>query len=348
MPHVSTKDTIVANYFIPKGSHVILRRQGIGTNPKVWDEPLKFKPERHLKKDGSNLNLLEPNLRLITFSAGRRSCPGVTLGTTMTVMLFARLVHGFTWSAPSTEPFIDLSECPEDTSKAKPLMALAKPRLPPEQTVAPSPNVPATPSSSAAATEGAQSPTTSSRHGDGKKQPEEKEKMPITPSPPEFLVNNGVAPLTEDEYVKAPKPSIESSKMWQSQILLPFKVDDVLYSFLGPIASREQLASVSSFFPSPAEGVSFNFWCPAPNNFHFPCGIMGHTLFDIAHIASLPANGESISWDDKVDLSDYSGVDYSATSYSAFVKNNQGEEGYPITPVEYVVFLTFWLNAFIF
>ncbi|MED6126774.1 hypothetical protein PIB30_081771 [Stylosanthes scabra] len=130
IPHVSVKDTIIANYFIPKGSHVLIRRQGIGQNPRVWDEPLKFKPERHLKKDGSNLNLIELNLRLITFSTGRRSCPGVTLGTTMTVMLFARLVHGFTWCAPSTEPIIDLSECEGDTSKAKPLIALGKPRLP--------------------------------------------------------------------------------------------------------------------------------------------------------------------------------------------------------------------------
>ncbi|XLR06326.1 hypothetical protein HN51_061209 [Arachis hypogaea] len=129
IPHVSMKDTIVANYFIPKGSHVLIRRQGIGQNPRVWEEPLKFKPERHLKKDGSNLTLTEPNLELITFSTGRRSCPGITLGSTMTIMLFARLVHGFTWIAPPNEPIIDLSELESDTTKAKPLVLLGKPRL---------------------------------------------------------------------------------------------------------------------------------------------------------------------------------------------------------------------------
>ncbi|KAK2386559.1 isoleucine N-monooxygenase [Trifolium repens] len=100
-PHVSMNDTIVGNYLIPKGSHILLGRSGLGTNPKVWSEPYKFKPERHLKSDGSNINLTEPHLRFISFSTGRRGCPGVMLGTTMTILLLARLLHGFTWSAPS-------------------------------------------------------------------------------------------------------------------------------------------------------------------------------------------------------------------------------------------------------
>ncbi|KAL4396049.1 hypothetical protein AHAS_Ahas01G0053000 [Arachis hypogaea] len=130
--HVSMKDTTVANYFIPKGSHILIRKLGIGQNPRVWNEPLKFKPERHLKKDGYDLTLTESNLELFTFGTGRRSCPAITLGTTVTVMLFARLVHGFTWIAPPNESTIDLSEYERDTTKAKPLVALGKPRLPPE------------------------------------------------------------------------------------------------------------------------------------------------------------------------------------------------------------------------
>ncbi|OIW14099.1 hypothetical protein TanjilG_19478 [Lupinus angustifolius] len=130
--HVAMSDTNVANYFIPKGSHILIRRQGIGQNPRVWKDPLKFIPESHLKSDGSNLVLTEPSLNLITFSAGRRSCPGIMLGTSMTVMLFARLLHGFTWSVLPNESCIDLSESKGGTIKAKPLLAFAKPRLSPE------------------------------------------------------------------------------------------------------------------------------------------------------------------------------------------------------------------------
>lgn len=129
VPHVSISDTIVDNYYIPKGSHVLLSRQGLGRNPNVWDEPLKFKPERHLK-EGCEVVLTEPDLHFISFSTGRRGCMAHALGTSMTVMLFARLIHGFTWSTPPDVSRIDLSESEDSLSLAKPLVALAKPRLP--------------------------------------------------------------------------------------------------------------------------------------------------------------------------------------------------------------------------
>ncbi|KAA8543655.1 hypothetical protein F0562_021599 [Nyssa sinensis] len=129
IPHVSISDTTVAGYFIPKGSHVLLSRQGIGRNPKTWEEPLEFKPERHLKDDGSDVVLAEPNLHLFSFSTGRRGCPGVTLGSAMTTMLLARLLQGFTWSLPPTMSRINLAESMSGLSLEKPLLALARPRL---------------------------------------------------------------------------------------------------------------------------------------------------------------------------------------------------------------------------
>lgn len=129
VPHVSMKDTMVGNYFIPKGSHVILSRSGLGRNPNVWSEPHKFKPERHLKSDGSDVVLSEPELKFISFSTGRRGCPGVNLGTTMTMVLLARLLHAFNWSAPSNVSSINLNECKSEMFLAEPLLAIAKPRL---------------------------------------------------------------------------------------------------------------------------------------------------------------------------------------------------------------------------
>ena len=132
-PHVSLADTTVANYFIPKGSHVILSRMGLGRNPRVWNDPNRFEPERHFKNsDGSeidNVALIESELRFISFSTGKRGCPGVMLGSTMTVMLLARLLHCFTWSVPFDEKSINLAESDNDISLAKPLVAAAKPRL---------------------------------------------------------------------------------------------------------------------------------------------------------------------------------------------------------------------------
>lgn len=39
LPHMSTADCVVADYFIPKGSTVILNRIGLGRNPNVWEDP---------------------------------------------------------------------------------------------------------------------------------------------------------------------------------------------------------------------------------------------------------------------------------------------------------------------
>ncbi|KAM7461513.1 hypothetical protein LguiA_029634 [Lonicera macranthoides] len=72
--HVSMSDTTITNYFIPKGSHVLLSRPSLGHNPRIWDNPLTFNPERHLKDDGSEVALTKSELRLLSFSVGQRGC----------------------------------------------------------------------------------------------------------------------------------------------------------------------------------------------------------------------------------------------------------------------------------
>nr|ART92260.1 CYP79A117 [Metasequoia glyptostroboides] len=130
LPHMSMEDVTVAGYHIPKGSHVLLSRVGLGRNPCVWEDPLRFCPERFLKDDSRlGVELGDPELRLISFSTGRRGCMGAALGTAMTVMLLARLLHCFHWSTSSMAP-IHLQEGPSDLFMANPLHAIARPRLP--------------------------------------------------------------------------------------------------------------------------------------------------------------------------------------------------------------------------
>nr|GLL36656.1 isoleucine N-monooxygenase 1-like [Ipomoea trifida] len=130
-PHLSTEDTVVGGYFISKGSQVIISRTGLGRNKRAWEDPLKFKPERHFKAgEDVDVVLTDSELKMMSFSAGRRGCPGVKLGSLMSVMLMARLIQGFTWSVPSDLPCIDLTESKHDLFLENPLFALAKPRLP--------------------------------------------------------------------------------------------------------------------------------------------------------------------------------------------------------------------------
>ncbi|CAI0377388.1 unnamed protein product [Linum tenue] len=131
-PRVATQDTIVGGYFIPKCSHALLSRYGLGRNPKVWVDPLKFDPERHLR-DGSDVEvaLTEHDLRFISFSTGRRGCLATVLGTCMTTILLARLLQCFAWTPPENAKTVDLAEAEDHLSLATPLMALPRMRLAP-------------------------------------------------------------------------------------------------------------------------------------------------------------------------------------------------------------------------
>ncbi|XP_031104170.1 tyrosine N-monooxygenase-like [Ipomoea triloba] len=130
IPHVAVADTAVGGYSIPNGSQVLLSRVGLGRNARAWEEPLMFKPERHLNEDGGEVNLNDSELKMLVFSTGRRGCPAVKLGSLMTTMLMARLLQGFTWDVPPTLPCIRLTESKHDLFLETPLFALVEPRLP--------------------------------------------------------------------------------------------------------------------------------------------------------------------------------------------------------------------------
>ncbi|CAN6177773.1 unnamed protein product [Urochloa humidicola] len=130
LPHVALEDATVAGYRVPKGSHVILSRIGLGRNPAVWEDPLRFDPDRHLGAASDDVTLAENDLRFISFSTGRRGCIAASLGTAMSVMLIGRLLQGFSWRKPDGMAAVDLSESRNNLFMDKPLVLHAEPRLP--------------------------------------------------------------------------------------------------------------------------------------------------------------------------------------------------------------------------
>ncbi|XP_055808207.1 cytochrome P450 703A2 [Solanum dulcamara] len=147
IPHESTRDTKINGYYIPAKTRVFINTHGLGRNTKIWDNIDEFRPERHLPPNDENIdnekNMLMtsssrveishgPDFKILPFSAGKRKCPGAPLGVKLVLMALARLFHCYDWSPPNgiKHEDIDTNEVYGMTMpKAKPLMAIAKPRL---------------------------------------------------------------------------------------------------------------------------------------------------------------------------------------------------------------------------
>ncbi|KAL4375243.1 hypothetical protein AHAS_Ahas05G0262300 [Arachis hypogaea] len=81
------------------------------------------------------------------------------------------------------------------------------------------------------------------------------------------------------------------------------------------------------------------------NNFYLSCGMLRATLFDIAVITGLSSIGPVIIFGMKPEHK-YNIVE--KNSSGEFIRQNMGEKGTPVTDVEHVAFLYYWLNAIVF
>ncbi|XP_068653990.1 cytochrome P450 703A2 [Aristolochia californica] len=134
IPHESTRSTRLMGYEIPAKTRVFINTHALGRNARIWDGVDEFRPERHLLTGGGRVEISHGvDFRILPFSAGKRKCPGAPLGVVFVLMPRARLFHCFDWAPPGGQrpEEIDTSEVYGMTMPmAKPLVAMAKPRLP--------------------------------------------------------------------------------------------------------------------------------------------------------------------------------------------------------------------------
>ncbi|KAF8022911.1 hypothetical protein BT93_F0428 [Corymbia citriodora subsp. variegata] len=131
VPHVSTDDCIINGYHVPKGTRVIFNLWKIQINPRVWPEPMEFRPERFLNSH-KNIDVKDPNFEYLPFGGGRRICPGMSFGLQSVHYMLARFLHAFDVSTPDNLP-VDKSESTGITiNKAMPIEVMLTPRLPNE------------------------------------------------------------------------------------------------------------------------------------------------------------------------------------------------------------------------
>ncbi|KAK4428404.1 cytochrome [Sesamum alatum] len=127
---LSTADVYLSNEMvIPANTTAMVNMWAITHDPRIWEDPFVFRPERFLESAGGiNVDVRGSDLRLAPFGAGRRVCPGKNLGLASVGLWVANLVHHFEWIEDGARP-VDLSEeLKLSCEMKKPLSAAAIPR----------------------------------------------------------------------------------------------------------------------------------------------------------------------------------------------------------------------------
>jgi cytochrome P450 len=94
LPHVATEDDIYNGYYIPKGAMCVPVIWGFMHDPKLFHDPMTFKPERFL---GDNP---DPDPHTMCFGFGRRICPGKVLADMSVYLTIAQSLAVFNIGKP--------------------------------------------------------------------------------------------------------------------------------------------------------------------------------------------------------------------------------------------------------
>jgi cytochrome P450 len=96
----AVRDVVVGGYDVPKGWTVFMAQSIVHRDPRWWDKPDEFRPERWL--DGSTKN--QPKYAYFPFGGGPRICIGNTFAMMETVAVLAEVARRFHFERTSNEP----------------------------------------------------------------------------------------------------------------------------------------------------------------------------------------------------------------------------------------------------
>eukprot|EP00262_Sarcandra_glabra_P001217 TRINITY_DN1123_c0_g2_i1.p1 TRINITY_DN1123_c0_g2~~TRINITY_DN1123_c0_g2_i1.p1 ORF type:complete len:513 (-),score=66.19 TRINITY_DN1123_c0_g2_i1:358-1896(-) len=109
IPRESREDCKINGYDIMRKTRVYVNVWAIGRDPKLWENPNEFFPERFID---SPIDYKGQEFHYLPFGSGRRGCPGITSGVIVIELALANLLHIFNWDLPQgmTPQDIDTTE----------------------------------------------------------------------------------------------------------------------------------------------------------------------------------------------------------------------------------------------
>ncbi|XP_060086921.1 cytochrome P450 2K6-like [Heteronotia binoei] len=93
VPHATTADVTLGDYFIPKETYILPLLYSVLYDESEWEKPFKFYPEHFLDSEGKFVK----RDAFLPFSAGRRACAGETLARMELFLFFTSLLQRFTF-----------------------------------------------------------------------------------------------------------------------------------------------------------------------------------------------------------------------------------------------------------
>ncbi|KAL2326952.1 hypothetical protein Fmac_020379 [Flemingia macrophylla] len=127
----SSEDCNVCGYDIPAKTILFINLWSMGRNPKLWENPLEFRPERFInimgQENHDEFDVRGQNMQLMPFGTGRRVCPGASLALQVVPTNLAAMIQCFEWKVDGS---VSMEEKPAMTlPRAHPLICVPVPRL---------------------------------------------------------------------------------------------------------------------------------------------------------------------------------------------------------------------------
>nr|XP_012616377.1 cytochrome P450 2K4-like isoform X2 [Microcebus murinus] len=117
LPRATTTDIIFKNYYIPKGTEVIILLTSVLRDQTQWEKPDIFNPEHFLNSKGKFIK----KAAFMPFSAGRRMCAGESLAKMELFLFFTSLLQKFTFRPPPGVCHLDLDLTPDIGFTTRPM-----------------------------------------------------------------------------------------------------------------------------------------------------------------------------------------------------------------------------------
>ncbi|KAJ7992925.1 hypothetical protein DPEC_G00267130 [Dallia pectoralis] len=122
-PKMTSKDTTLGGYFIPKGTTINAILSSVLVDKAVWETPATFNPDHFLDSNGQ----FRKRDAFMPFSAGKRGCLGEHLARMELFLFFTTLLQRFSFS-PDTGDVPNLDRVLGLTHSPKKFLVLAVPR----------------------------------------------------------------------------------------------------------------------------------------------------------------------------------------------------------------------------